>query len=291
MKKNNIDGYIQLPKQSLNSQFQQLEDLSHTISERMESYKKPLRNLANSLLEISKIWTEQQDNIRDHIHVLTEQLQPIIKQIQKSVKVATRICIENGFYPSYLMKISITSLIECDSTENLEEYLSNRIAVVINNKDNQEKLLRYYSEYNNILNEIFDLYNEEKYRLCILSIMNFISIIFNECFDKKDFCEKKEIAKILEDKNYSLEDKYMLLAPYIEDTNNQITNTIIKNYKNRPSKYSQIPYNRNAITHGYSKQFGTKINCHRWFSVLFSTYELMSNFNIYNSNIENYFIN
>ena len=39
-------------------------------------------------------------------------------------------------------------------------------------------------------------------------------------------------------------------------------------------KYLDIPFNRNAILHGYSKKFGNEVNCLRWFSVLFNTMEI-----------------
>ena len=66
----------------------------------------------------------------------------------------------------------------------------------------------------------------------------------------------------------------MLFASYINDEILLSNNKLIKNCQSNPAEYLNIPYNRNAILHGYSKKFGSEANCLRWFSVLINTMEI-----------------
>ena len=66
----------------------------------------------------------------------------------------------------------------------------------------------------------------------------------------------------------------MIFSPYIEDDDLVSANVLIQNHRSNPQKYLDVPFNRNAILHGYSKKFGTEQYCLRWFSVLFNTMEI-----------------
>lgn len=280
MEKNKVDGYIQLPKTTHISQEDEVRKASEYITKTIGENRESFRKIGELMREVTKTYFENIDYFQKSFLEIGKKLKPLFDTIKQNTKFATKICIENGFYPSPLMKISISALADCKNDKEIEEYLCSRVEFVINNEDNKKGFKLYYYKYRKILNEIFSLYKKENYRLCILSIINFVSIIFNECFDKKDFAEKYEINKKLKEKNYKLEDQYMLLSPYFEDENNIIINTLTKNYRDNPVKYESIPYNRNAIIHGYSRKFGTKENCLRWFSVLISSFELMCGFNL-----------
>lgn len=280
MEKNKIDGYIRLPKTSYTTKEDELRKATEYISKTAENYRESFRKLAELSLEASKTLSENMNYFQKSFLEIAKKLKPVFDTIKQNAKFATKICIESGFYPSPLMKISVSALVDCENDKEIEKYLCSRVEFVINNEDNKKAFKLYYNKYRKILNEIFSLYKKENYRLCILSIINFVSMIFNECFDKKDFAEKYEINKKLKEKNYKLEDQYMLLSPYFEDENNIILNTLTKNYRDNPVKYESIPYNRNAIIHGYSREFGTKENCLRWFSVLISSFELMCGFGL-----------
>lgn len=280
-KNNKIDGYIQLPKQTSTLSDTDIQKISEYVSKSISPFQKSLQEFAKMASEISKVWMENINNYHKTFAELGKKLKPIFDTIKQNTKISTKMCIENGFYPSPLMKISIVTLCDCKNNSEIVAYLCSRVEFVINDETNKKALKLFFNKYRKILNEIFSLYKKENYRLCILSIINFISMIFNECFDKKDFGQKFEICKKLKEKNHKLEDHYILLAPYFEDNDNKITNTLIKNYRDKPEKYATIPYNRNAIIHGYSKNFGTKTNCLRWFSVIISTFEFMAGFDLY----------
>ena len=70
------------------------------------------------------------------------------------------------------------------------------------------------------------------------------------------------------------ETNYLLFSQYINDEHLKLANVLIQNHRNDLEEYLKIPFNRNAILHGYSKRFGTKANCLRWFSALFNTLEI-----------------
>lgn len=242
--------------------------------ERLNKIFKPLKDLKESIEPSYKFFYD-----------LANKLYPLLEKIKENSKLIAKISIENGFYPSPLMKISLLELQDCKDNNDIENYLSIKIQSFIDDENNKKALLEYYIKYNKWIEEIFKLYENGNYRLCILSILNILSIIFNDCFDNKDFQEKQEIEKQITKKGINLDDQYLLLSPYIDDANNKIINTLTKNYRSNPEEYSKFSYNRNAIVHGYSKNFGTKTNCLRWFSVFISTFELMCGFNLYDFKI------
>ena len=70
------------------------------------------------------------------------------------------------------------------------------------------------------------------------------------------------------------ETNYLLLSQYIKDDDLISANVLIQSRRGNPIEYEEIPFNRHAILHGYSKRFGNEANCLRWFSVLFNTMEI-----------------
>ena len=60
---------------------------------------------------------------------------------------------------------------------------------------NKKILFNTYPQYKKELNEIYKLYKNHNYRLCILSLINVISIINNSQFEYIDFVEKDKVRK------------------------------------------------------------------------------------------------
>lgn len=141
-------------------------------------------------------------------------------------------------------------------------------------KRDKTRIVNSLKQYKKIINQIFLLYNREEYRLCILSIINLLSIIYNNNFENTDFNEPKLKSKLtslglLDDE----QNKFSIFAPYYVKERND--NKIIANYQSNPSQYKKYPYCRNAILHGYSIRFGNNRNTLRWFSVLLNTIDLL----------------
>ena len=142
----------------------------------------------------------------------------------------------------------------------------------------KKDILINFKDYSNDIKEIYELYDSEKYRLCILSLINILSQIFNKSFEGKDFTETDEIVL----KNYNImnlsNEEYYQFMPYCRIYDGKkvkkYDNALLNNYKNKREKYADFPYNRNAILHGYSNDFGNKNNCLRWFSVLLNTNDI-----------------
>jgi len=152
----------------------------------------------------------------------------------------------------------------------MSEYVSNDFEYYRN------RILETFSKYKTIIYEIFRLYKNKKYRLCVLSQINFLSIIFNEAFHNHDFSDKKMKEEIKQSKSYD-ENKmnYVLYYPYMYDENNLIKS--YRNYKDVCERYKKYNYNRNSICHGYNNLFATRINCIRYFSVMMNATDLFNN--------------
>ena len=112
--------------------------------------------------------------------------------------------------------------------------------------------------------------------MCILSLINLISIINNSQFEYIDFTEKDRVRNKLLEKQImkDKETNYLLFSQYINDNDLISANVLIQSHRNNPIEYLDIPFNRHAILHGYSKRFGNEADCLRWFSVLFNTMEI-----------------
>ena len=234
-----------------------------------------INNISELTKSIYKIWSEEYEKIifkaKDAFSSLN------FDKIDKDIKDRCVFLVENGFYtysrmPCYFEKNidSVCEMIEID---------------VLNDKNYMYKIL---PEYKKNITEIYGLFKQHRYRLCILSLINIISIIFNSNFNNLDFTEinvdKLKEFKILNDSNQ----EYFVFLPYVIDANANK-----KNYKNkilvcsRENKYKDIPYNRNAILHGYSRDFGNIENCLRWFTVLFNTVDILEINNKIKAGVDN----
>ena len=179
-----------------------------------------------------------------------------------------------GFYPYRNTDIKYEELLDTNNKVTQLKIIKQGIRLDL--KKNKKILLLTYPEYKKEINEIYRLYKDHNYRLCILSLINLISIINNSQFKYIDFTEKDKVrGKLLE--KQIMKDKetnYLVFSQYIEDDDLISANNLIQNCRNNPEEYLKIPYNRNAILHGYSKRFGKEVHCLRWFSVLFNTMEI-----------------
>jgi hypothetical protein len=186
--------------------------------------------------------------------------------------------LSNGFYPYRDTKVTFENLVNTNNDKKLIKIIKDGVKIdIINNKNN---LVLIYPQYKKEIKEIYKLYKNHSYRLCILSIINLVSVINNQQFEYIDFTQRKEIRKKLLEKQIMREKEtnYLLFSPYINDEVLKNENILLKNCNNKdymhPKEYCKIPFNRNAILHGYVEKFGNETNCLRWFSVLFNTMEI-----------------
>ena len=195
--------------------------------------------------------------------------------------------LSNGFYPYRNTEIKYEELLNTNNKSKQLKIIKQGIRLDI--KKNKKVLHLIYPEYRKEINELYRLWKEHNYRLCILSLINLISIINNSQFEYIDFTEKDKVrGKLLE--KQIMKDKetnYLVFSQYIKDDDLISTNVLIRNCKSNPKEYLKIPYNRNAILHGYSKKFGNEANCLRWFSVLFNTAEISQKIIELEENINN----
>ncbi|MFI3307685.1 MAG: hypothetical protein R3Y21_03875 [Mycoplasmatota bacterium] len=178
----------------------------------------------------------------------------------------------NGFYPYRKSYIDFEKLL---NSKNPKNCLSKLVKIDIIEK--KQEILNFFSKHERIINEVYSLYEKKEYRLCVLSLINIISIISNEKYNKVDFIDRKGIRKRLFENNVMEENEknYLLLSPYIDEEIFVKSNKILVSYRNTPEDYKKIPYNRHAILHGYSQNFGNEINCLRYFSILINTFEIL----------------
>lgn len=234
-----------------------------------------LKDIINPIVEAQKIWM---DNIE--IKNPLKELNIDFSYIEENTKIGCEKMLENGFYPySNIGTSTCLSIVKEKDFNKIEQILEE--SVEYNIKKCKSDIISTFSDYAYWLEEIYMLYNEEKYRLCILSIINILSQIFNRSFEYKDFTETNEL--VLRDYNLMnlSNEQYYQFMPYLIESNEKTkrtdkkyNNTLLCNCKKHKEKYKDIPYNRNAILHGYSGKFGTKTNCLRWFSVLLNTNDI-----------------
>lgn len=180
-----------------------------------------------------------------------------------------------GFYPArYIRRLTITEIADARTDKELVSVLSNQIA---KNMDYYKKdLIDLFPKYKNIIDEVYDLYKKKKYRLCILSLINICSLIFNKTFTNTDPFDKKMTPKKLRETNVMKENenRYMIFIPIIDND----SNIIAKSFQDNPEEYKKYSFNRNAIIHGYSDNYDNELNCLRWFSVLYNTLDIIEEY-------------
>jgi len=242
----------------------------------LNNISKRFKEQLNGMMEISKVWTDQIEPFsKEYQKAIINSLKIFksidFKDFDEKVKKSCSIMLENGFYPYYILDMSVCNKINDKNVNKLmSEYVSNDFEYYRN------RILETFSKYKTIIYEIFRLYKNKKYRLCVLSQINFLSIIFNEAFHNHDFSDKKMKEEIKQSKSYD-ENKmnYVLYYPYMYDENNLIKS--YRNYKDVCERYKKYNYNRNSICHGYNNLFATRINCIRYFSVMMNATDLFNN--------------
>lgn len=300
-----LDGYITINSKEKEENIELISNkiiqVSNTKS--LSDTLKPIieQNQKISEIYIKKILNEQ-NKIQTMIEPLTKFTQeiieiynPIIKNITENItkifnqidfskidliyKEIAIIYLSNGFYPYKNTNIKFDELLSSNNKTQQTKIIKKGIKLDIPNK--KRKLITVYPQYKKEINEIYALYKNQNYRLCILSLLNIISIINNAQLEHLDFTQKDEVRNKLLEKQIMKEKEtnYLLFSQYIEDNELKKSNKLLLNYKSKPEKYNKIPYNRNAILHGHSQNFGTNENCLRWFSVLFNTLEISEKFN------------
>lgn len=298
---NKLDGYITIGKSLTES----MDKISIPNQKMIDGISKGLidaiKPIAEYNLKIAKIYADeimqQERMINAMIEPLsklaksiTEMYEPIINNISSNI---TRIFekidwskfdliykeialkyLSNGFYPYRNTEIKYEEILNTNSKNKQVKIIKDGIKIDI--LKSKKELLIIYPQYKKEIKEIYQLYTKHNYRLCILSLINLISIINNTQFEYIDFIEKDRVRNKLLEKQImkDKETNYLLFSQYINDDDLISTNVLIQNHKNNPTEYLNIPFNRNAILHGYSKKFGTEANCLRWFSVLLNTMEI-----------------
>ena len=250
---------------------------NHNITQNtaLQNLSLAIQEFTNPLISISQLWTSNYSNILDDIRKILLDFQHIpafdFSNVDERFKKSCLIMLKNGYYPSKRLHMGIIQITKLKNKKQINEFICDNIENVLLNSKNRIK--KYLNKYSKIINQIFKLYDEKEYRLCILSIINLLSIIYNSTFDNTDFTEKE-----LKDKLTNLgllndtQTKYSIFSPYYVEPN---YNTLLINCRKKKSDYKKYPYCRNAILHGYSKKFGNKRNTLRWFSVLLNTIDLL----------------
>lgn len=234
-----------------------------------------INKLANPLVDISRMWINNYNDVFEKIRETLKDLQHIpefdFSKVDKQFKEACLIMLKNGYYPTRRIGIRMAKITTITNEKQLNLFICSEIDKII--KRDKNRIIEYLKKYKKIVKEIFELYENGDYRLCILSIINLLSIIYNSNFDNTDFTEIQLRDKL---KNLGLLDdaqtKYSIFAPYYVE---KFDNKILSNHKNKKEKYKKVPYCRNAILHGYSTRFGNRRNALRWFSVLLNTIDLL----------------
>lgn len=239
------------------------------ISSIIENFNKVL----NPIIEAQKLWFNN-INIKNPLSDLNIDF----SNIEKNTRIGCEKMIASGFYPySKIGTSTCLSIIKLKDPNEIEKILGDNVEYFLKYFENN--MINTFNDYSDIIKEIFELYDKKNYRLCILSLINVLSQIFNNSFEYKDFTEVNEVTlRNYRVMNFSNEEYYKFM-PYCIKVENKKTskkyiNTLLVNCQNHNEQYKDIPYNRNAILHGYSKNFGNKINCLRWFSVLFNTNDI-----------------
>lgn len=305
-----FDGYIKISSKKKDENITEISNIIESTNNLNKKADVVIGKAAQPLIDenknISQLYINQiiqgEDLFTSVIEPLTElskkiieMCNPIIKSISENItKIFEKIdftafdfiykeiaikYLSNGFYPYKNTNVEFEKLV--DTKNKIKQTKIIKDGVKLDIKSHKKVLLSFYPCYKKEINEIYRLYKERNYRLCILSLINLISIINNIQLEYLDFTQRNKVRNKLLEKQImkDKETNYLLFSQYIEDDDLINTNQLLISYKDEPKKYSNIPYNRNAILHGYSKKFGTEANCLRWFSVLFNTLEISEKFN------------
>ena len=226
---------------------------------------------------------------------------PILNDIKDSTKILAKRSLELGFYPSNNFNLYNSEFISLQSEKEEVEYLCSKIDQLLSNNYLIE--ISNYFDKKQIL-KCYKLYNQKDYESCILNLIVIINQIFiiefgccseeiNRLYDeincktsvlnmkietkclsrKQAYDDRHKDNLILKHKMFAFEDNaYYIFAPYY---NYLKDNTLFKSCNSNKEEYEKVPYNRNAIIHGFVDNYGNRENCLRWFSVIINTYELV----------------
>ena len=220
-----IDGYITLGKtldepldnfniknlDSINEISKGLIDVAKSFAERNADIAKicseELIKTGTKLKEMVKPLTEMTKSIIEAYNPIINSSFSSITEIFKKIdwsqydlifkEIAIRY-LSNGFYPYKNTCIEYEELLNTRNQTKQIKIIKEGIRIDI--KKNKKILLDIYPEHKKIINEIYKLYGQCRYRLCILSMINLISIINNNQFEYIDFTEKYKVRKKLLEK-------------------------------------------------------------------------------------------
>ena len=145
--------------------------------------------------EIIEIYNPIIKNITENITKIFNQID--FSKIDLIYKEIAIIYLSNGFYPYKNTNIKFDELLTSNNKTQQTKIIKKGIKLDIPNK--KRKLITIYPQYEKEINEIYALYKNQNYRLCILSLLNIISIINNAQLEHLDFTQKDEVRnKLLE---------------------------------------------------------------------------------------------
>lgn len=263
------------------------------IIKSLSSYKS--ENLINFINDVNILIDDSEDDVleknRKIVLLLAENAKNLRENENSKMYEKCKKMLELGFYPYSFLSTEIKFETEGD----IAEIVKNDLLEI---RTELKSVLPEYIEY---IDEIFDFYDEKKYRLCILDIINFTSYLTNHFFsfdftevydDGRKNCKFKNKEVIELKKNIDIDNfETWILFPYLNNDkiNSKQNNSLIKNEKGKTIKerYKGLNYNRNSILHGYNLDLGTKINCLRWITVLMNTCDLITIYILSNGGNQN----
>ena len=262
------------------------------IIKSLTSYKS--ENLINFITDVNRLIDDSEDDVleknRKIVLLLAENAKNLRENENSKMYEKCKKMLKLGFYPYSFLSTEIKFETEGD----VAEIVKNDLLEI------RTELKSVLHEHNEYIDEIFRFYDEEKYRLCILDIINFTSYLtnhffsfdFTEAYDnrrKNSIFENKEVKEF--ENSIDIDNfETWILFPYLNnDNNSKNNNSLLKNekWKTFKERYKGLNYNRNSILHGYSLDLGTKINCLRWITVLMNTCDLITIYILSNGGNQN----
>ena len=261
----NVDDYITISK-SLQKSINESLPNSEFIDEISMGLIDALKPIADYNQSIAKLYSDEllktQKMIKSMIEPLTEMTKSIIEAynpfMNRTISNITKILenidwseydlifkeisikyLSNGFYPYRNTEIKYDELLITNSKIKQTKII--KIGIKTDIKKNRKLLLSIYPQYKVEIKEIYNLYHNGKYRLCILSLINLISIINNPQYEFVDFTERRKIREKLLEKHIMKEKEtnYLVFSPYINDNVLKNENVLLKNCNNKDYQHPE----------------------------------------------------
>lgn len=262
------------------------------IIKSLSSYKN--ENLINFITDVNRLIDDSEDDVLEKnkkiVLLLAEKAKKLRLYENSIMYKKCKKMLKLGFYPYGFLSTEIKFETEGD----IAEIVKNDLLEI------RTELKSVLHEHNEYIDEIFRFYDEEKYHICILDIINFTSYLtnhffsfdFTEAYDnrRKNSIFENKVVKEFENSIDIDNFETWILFPYLNnDNNSKKNNSLLKNekWKTFKERYKGLNYNRNSILHGYSLDFGTKINCLRWITVLMNTCDLITIYILSNGGNQN----